>query len=141
MPTSKEKAIDYLSRREHSRLELKRKLRTKKFTDEDIASTLDELAHKNYQSDERFAESYVRYRKQSGFGPLRIMAELRERGVSDAIIQKNINVYEAEWRAHMTSVFERKFTKVAVSLKEKAKQGQFLASRGFAADDIYALLR
>ena len=47
MVTAKEKAVDYLSRREHSRLELEKKLRTKKFSETEIDSALsDSIAPK-----------------------------------------------------------------------------------------------
>lgn len=136
MLTSKEKAIDYLSRREHSEFELKRKLRVKKFSEDDIASTLEDLQKRNYQSDARFAESYVRYRKQAGFGPLRISAELQMRGVLESLIKESINAYADEWGLELRNTFQKKFSTIGVTLKEKEKQFRFLLSRGFSAEDI-----
>ena len=39
-------------------------------------------------SDARFAESFVRVRSERGQGPLRIRAELRERGVTDVLVDE-----------------------------------------------------
>ncbi|MCX7121152.1 MAG: regulatory protein RecX [Gammaproteobacteria bacterium] len=137
MSTPYEKAIDYLSRREHSRLELKRKLRAKDFPEAEINNTLDQLIAKKFQSDERFTEAYVRYRKQAGFGPMKIAAELNERGVSDAIISAIINLNADEWRAKMISIWQKKFTN---SSKDKSAQCRFLFSRGFPSEMINRFL-
>ena len=137
MTTLKEKAIDYLSRREHSRLELKHKLLNKDFLETEIDETLNQLSTKNFQSDERFAECYVRARKQAGFGPLKIMAELKERGVSDAIISGVINVSDNEWREQMVSAWKKKFLN---STKDRAAQFRFLSSRGYVSETINKLL-
>lgn len=138
MTTAYDKAIDYLSRREHSRLELKRKLRNKDFSSEEIDETLTKLTEKKYQSDERFAESYVRYRKQSGFGPLKIIAELRERGVAESIISTAVDMHSGEWHEQLINVWKKKFSDPN---KEKAKQGRFLFSRGYSAESISKLLK
>ena len=74
------KALDLLSRREHSRKELYLKL-TKRFeSKEDINLNLDRLEEKNLLSDSRFAEEYVQARRKKGFGPIKISAELEKRG-------------------------------------------------------------
>jgi len=58
------KALDLLSRREHSRTELYLKL-TKRFeSKEDINLNLDRLEEKNLLSDSRFAEEYVQARRR-----------------------------------------------------------------------------
>jgi len=137
MTTSYDKAIDLLSRREHSRLELKRKLIQRDFPLEEINITLDQLTKKNFQSDERFTESYVRYRKEAGFGPLKITAELIERGISDALISAVIDLNANEWREQMITLWKRKFSD---AMKDKSKQFRFLLSRGFSTEMINKLL-
>ncbi|MDP1574586.1 MAG: regulatory protein RecX [Coxiellaceae bacterium] len=139
MNKTHEKAIDYLSRREHSRAELKQKLAVKDFPLEDIETTLDDLAARNFQSDARFAETYVRYRKQAGFGPLKIIAELRERGVDDAIISSTVDSNANEWQTQMIDVWKRKFSS-GIKTKDKAAQFRFLASRGYLTEAINKIL-
>lgn len=131
---SYDKAIQYLARREHSRLELKRKLKRKKFSVDEIDSTLDNLQERNYQNDARFAESYVYYRTQAGYGPLRIIAELRERGVSSALIEKFINVRDEQWIAQLKTAWLKRFTKeerASSVVNKKHQQYRFLVYRGF----------
>ena len=64
------KALDILSRREHSVLELKQKLKKKYDTEDDIEETISRLKKNNLLNDYRFSESYVVYRKRKGFGPV-----------------------------------------------------------------------
>ena len=73
-------AIDLLSRREHSQLELRKKLVAKGFADDEVDELLLRLHEENLQSDERYAESYVRQRVDKGYGPIRIRQELRQKG-------------------------------------------------------------
>lgn len=137
----RDKAIDYLSKREHSRLELKRKLLQKSFSSAEIDTVLDQLKANNLQSDERFAESYIRYRKQAGFGPLRIIAELQERGVAEYIISKMIDKNDDEWKKHMIVVCEKKFSITEDKAhKNDIKKFRFLSTRGFSAEMINQFL-
>lgn len=138
--TIREKSIDYLSRREHSRLELKQKLLIKKFSLEEINSELDFLIAKDLQSDERFAYAYARSRKQSGFGPRRIECELRERGISESLISSAVDARAAEWRDHMIAVFQRKFSKSTNNKSERGRQFRFLLQRGFSSEMITTYL-
>ena len=90
------KALDLLSRREHSRKELYLKL-TKRFeSKEDINLTLDRLEEKNLLSDSRFAEEYVQARREKGFGPIKISAELEKRGVNESLISNEIDMFD-DW--------------------------------------------
>ncbi|MBR2250984.1 MAG: RecX family transcriptional regulator [Neisseriaceae bacterium] len=51
------KALNYLARREYSRLELQCKLAPYSDNQDDITAVLDRLSERNLQSDERFSES------------------------------------------------------------------------------------
>src|SRR5690606_7790419 len=59
-PGLKARAIAYLSRREHSRLELQRKLAAYSDDAAQIEAVLDELKAQHWQSDERYAEANAR---------------------------------------------------------------------------------
>ncbi|MCW8847229.1 MAG: recombination regulator RecX, partial [Sedimenticola sp.] len=79
-------AIRLLTNREHSRLELSRKLQSRCDDRNLLSEVLDDLERSGYLSDDRFTELYVNYRKQKGFGPIRIRQELQERGISTDLI-------------------------------------------------------
>ena len=85
------KALDLLSRREHSRKELYLKLVKRYESKEDINSALDKLEENNLLSDSRFADEYVQARRRKGFGPIKITVELEKRGVEELLISNQIN--------------------------------------------------
>jgi SOS response regulatory protein OraA/RecX len=78
-------AMDLLARREHSRRELKQKLKKRFRDDALIEEQLDTLAEENLQSDTRYAESFLRQRFNRGHGPVRIRQEMRQKGIPDSI--------------------------------------------------------
>ena len=70
-----------LTRRDHSYKELIEKLVVKGFDRFESQAIVDILAEQGWQSDQRFAESYTRYRIKKGFGPVKISFELQQRGI------------------------------------------------------------
>lgn len=134
-------AIRLLSRREHSADELKRKLKTKGFNPALIEQIIQELAQENLQSDERFAESYQRSRRGSGYGPARIQQELKQRGVSEDIIAAVVIADDSSWAELAKQVREKRFgLALPESAPDRAKQMRFLQYRGFTGQQLkYAL--
>src|SRR6056297_1289952 len=104
-----EVAIAVLARREHSRLEMRRKLKTKGFEEADIDTAITQLCENNLLSDERFSESYINMRRQRGYGPLRIAQELRERGVDDELISAFVDNNDPVWRETMRCQYIKKY--------------------------------
>jgi regulatory protein len=127
--------MNLLARREHSRCELVQKLSASVDHQDMLETVLDDLVSKGYLSDQRFVLSYVRSRKQKGFGPLKISLELREKGVLEVLIRDYLYCAEIDWYAEALFVKQKKFGCGVVSdLKEKAKQMRFLIQRGFAVE-------
>lgn len=121
-----------LARREHSIGELKQKLKQKGAAEGDIDAVLVELIEKGYQSDERFAKSYVRCRVQAGFGPLRIRAELQQRQVSPDLIARVLDQAESFWQARLEEIWQRRFHgKLPKNQQEYGRQIRFFLQRGF----------
>ncbi|MDG1388505.1 MAG: regulatory protein RecX [Halioglobus sp.] len=134
-------AMNLLARREHSSKELRQKL-LKRF---DEPALVDEqllrLTEENLQSDERFAESYLRQRISRGRGPISIRQEMRRKGISDTGIQLAINAEQPDWYALAKLAFYRKFGNLpAEDIKEKAKRSRFMQYRGFEHDHFQHLL-
>ena len=135
-------AVRLLSRREHSTEELKRKLAAKGYAEASIATVLDKLGKKKWVSDERFAANYVHHHARRGQGPVRIRAELRQQGITDAQIQQEIAGGEQDWNGLAAEVRRRKFgAELPRSAAERAKQARFLQYRGFNSDQIRAALK
>lgn len=132
--------MNLLARREHSRLELFRKLQ-RRFDRRDLDQALDKLADEGLQSDERFSLSFTRERLLRGQGPLRIVAELRARGIPAELASRAIDVVPAEegtsWPEQAELALQRKYGEAdAPDLKERARRARFLAYRGFRSDDV-----
>lgn len=130
-----------LARREHSRRELSAKLEARRLPAELVASVLDRLEQERLLSDERFTEIFVRSRCERGYGPLRIRAELQQRGVDEALIDAAITASEVGWQDVAKALCQRRFGLEAPGTwDERAKRGRYLAQRGFSSEQIrYAL--
>jgi regulatory protein len=134
------KAMDFLARREHSRKELREKLR-KRYDDHIlIDEVVDTLVLEGLQSDKRYVESFLRQRVAAGYGPLRLRAELRQRGISENEISLGLSELSGDWLALAETAWQKKFGVAAVDAREKAKQQRFLAYRGFSNETIQELL-
>ena len=138
-------AMDYLARREHSRTELFEKLLRKYPEQETLLSpVLDQLELDGLLSDDRFAEAYIRYRRNRGFGPLLIRQELRGKGVSNSLLEIHLDSGDPQWRESLHTLVERKSRGLG-SLDKDAKARQklfrFCLSRGFSAEQIGRALR
>ena len=83
----RKKAMDFLARREYGQAELARKLADKGYRRSVVEEALATLSEEGLQSDTRFAESFVQSRINQGKGPVRIRADLGQRGIRDGIIE------------------------------------------------------
>jgi len=135
-----EVAIGLLSRREHSILEIKRKLKQKSFEDDEIEQVVQRLLENNLLSEERFTESYINMRKRKGYGPVRIAQELRQRGVDTDFFESFLDRSNVEWRHVMQRQHEKKYGNELVDeYAEKVKRAKYLQGRGFPLDWVFKL--
>jgi regulatory protein len=131
------RAVALLANREHSALELSRKLEKAGFDAEDVAQTLAQLQQSGLQSDARFTDSYIRSRSNRGYGSIRIQMELKERGVSQELITLSLQHAEIDWFALAVHVRCKRFGEQRPDeLKSLAKQQRFLQYRGFTHEQI-----
>jgi regulatory protein len=136
---ARKKAMDYLARREHGRGELLDKLTRFGFDADVSADAVEQLIDDGLQSDERFAEAFVRSRINQGKGPAVIRADLRQRGLSGSLIDIALEDAGEDWHALACDVRLKKFgSDTPLEFKDKARQMRFLQSRGFEQDHIQA---
>jgi regulatory protein len=134
-------ALRLLARREHSRLELTRKLLQRQLSKAVIETVLDDYQEQDWLSDERFAEAYARHRIEAGYGLLRITGELSQRGVSD-----NADILQAmssqDWCDQAVRLRRKRFGLLDLrgQLEERLRQMRFLQRRGFTQEQINAAL-
>ncbi|MDX3904510.1 MAG: recombination regulator RecX [Pigmentiphaga sp.] len=137
--TLKARAVGYLSRREHSRLELGRKLA--RFGEEDeVRAVLDSLEKEGWLSTARYAQSVV-HRLAAKQGTARIVHELRQHGVADAQIANLRGELEATELARAREVWRKRFGALPADTNQRAKQIRFLTARGFSHATIRQVLR
>lgn len=138
----REAAMDYLSRREHATYELSQKLLAKGYESEVVSAALERLSDQGLLSDERFTEAFINQRINRGSGPLKIRAELRQKGISDAMIGTFLNERDVIWQESALAVRIRKYGSEEPSdLKERARQSRFLQSRGFSSEQTRYAMR
>ena len=128
--------MDFLARREHSRLELEQKLAKRAFETDEIQQTLSQLATENLQSNERFAESFALQRAENGYGDVKIRYELQQRGVADAFIDQAIFPYRNSWFEFAQSQRQKHFGAWPEDYQARAKQSRYLQRRGYDFDVI-----
>ncbi|GJM07660.1 MAG: regulatory protein RecX [marine bacterium B5-7] len=135
-------AMNHLSRREHTRLELYRKLTTRGFPAGLVGPIIEDLANEGLQSDTRFAGAYTRYRRARGYGPVRISQEMRERGLSDDLIGVHIDIDDEDWLRIAAEVLAKKAASANnADPNQRAKLQRFLQYRGFTSAQIRAAMR
>ena len=138
--TLKARALRYLSAREHSRLELARKLVRHAQEGDDLDQLLDWLVTQKFLSDERFAESLVN-RRASRYGSSRILSELQSHGLDEATVSTlKVSLLEGENERAM-EVWQKKFGTKPGSHEERAKQMRFLQQRGFSNSAIQFVIK
>ena len=129
-------AMNLLARREHSFKELLGKLAVR-FPEDIVQEQLAHLRDEKLQSDARFVESYVRFRQQKGYGPVRIRSELYQKGIEGELLNEYLLDEDDTWYQISAQLRCRKFGDQApTDYKQRAKQQRFLMQRGFTTSQI-----
>ena len=147
--------MQWLAQREHSRVELRRKLLPHAVAEDELAAAsgaasaepapaarveavLDWLEAHGCLSLERFVESRV-HARSARFGNLRIRHELKQHQV--ALPPEAAHALKESELQRARAVRERKFAQVPATATERARQARFLAGRGFSPEVIARALR
>ncbi|MEI8168336.1 MAG: recombination regulator RecX [Rhodoferax sp.] len=131
----KGRALRLLSGREHSRLELERKLKNFEEEPGELARVLDELQAKGFISEARVIESIV-HRRAAKLGTARIKQELQGKGLDPEAVSAALAGLKATEQVRAQEVWRKKFGEPAEDAQAAAKQMRFLAARGFGGDVI-----
>jgi regulatory protein len=136
--TALTRAVSLLSRREHSALELRRKLLQRGFAESEVDQALARLSERGLQDDVRFAQTLGRMRAGSGHGPQRLRAELAQHGLSAELVADAVATAgdAEEWQQRALELARRRWPQGVSDLREKRRLADFLARRGFAMEHI-----
>lgn len=135
----KGRALRLLSMREHSRLELERKLASHEQEPGEMARVLDELQAKGFINEARVVES-VLYRRAARLGAGRIRQELQAKGLEGELVAQAMEQLRGTELARAREVWRRKFDQPPRDAAERAKQSRFLAARGFGGEVVRKVL-
>ncbi len=138
----RQRALEYLGKREYSYKELGQKL--KPYLDENddadsITAILDDFKTRGWLSDARFTEQMVHARRAK-FGSSKIIHELREKGVESSLIEGAVEQLKETELASAKEIWQKKYKNAPANRDEWAKQARFLQSRGFGFDTIKKVL-
>ena len=137
----KGRALRYLAQREHSRLELERKLaRHVPDTEEEsaqlqIARALDALAVSGLLSETRTADS-VLASKGPRYGVHRLRQTLQAKGLGPELVAATLQTARGTELERAREVWRRRFGTPPNNAAERARQMRFMAGRGFEGDVI-----
>jgi len=139
-------AVRILANRDHSKYELKQKLRQRGFTGKDIDAVIAECERFNYINDRRTAQVYISQLKRKCFGKRYIRQALKKKRLSGAAIEKifSENYPGADEYEHAGRLLEKKMKTFAreTDLKKRSdKTYRFLYSRGFSPAVIRDLVK
>jgi regulatory protein len=136
----KNDCLRLLTRRDHSRKEIQRKMAVKGYESSQVSAVIDDLAQQSWQDDTRYAESYARMRSHKGFGPVRIAYELKQQGIEAHTVDKVLQSTSDNWLNLMEQVYNKKYPEsLAMDSNERAKRIRFLLQRGFSSAMITTL--
>ena len=129
------RALRLLSTREHSRVELERKLAPYEEEPGALAKVLDTLQAKDFINEGRVLESVI-HRRSAKLGAQRIKQELQAKGLEPEAVARALDTLRASEVERAREVWRKKFGQPPVDASERAKQMRFLAGRGFGGDAI-----
>ncbi|NLY34381.1 MAG: recombination regulator RecX [Alcaligenaceae bacterium] len=130
------RAINLLSRREHSELELSRKLLPHAESLEELEQVLARLKKENWQSNQRFTHTFAQ-QKSSKWGAAKILQELKHHKLNAEDISDIKEELEQTEQQRAYEVWFKKFRGVKYETpQEYARQIRFLLSRGFSSEVV-----
>ncbi len=141
----KSAALRFLKIRPRSVFELTEKLRGKGFETAAIDEVVEGLIKSKLLNDRVFADAWIRYRLARPFGFVRIVRELKEKGISADIIETSVLNARIEYIESdvLLDLARRKALRLSDVPAEKRNKRifDFLIRRGFKVDDAYKAIK
>lgn len=133
------RALRLLALREHSRLELERKLGSHASGPVELDALLDDLQARGWLSEQRLADQVVRA-AAGRYGARKVQQQLLEKGVSSEVaMQAGMRTRESELES-AAALWRKRFGEPPTDLRERARQARFLERRGFDLEVIRRML-
>ncbi len=129
-------ALDILSRRRYSIVELRKKLALKGGTEEEMDKVVTRLIELKYLDDDEFAYLFLENElRRSPQGLMAIKKKLKAKGISSSIIEKALSRNEIDELAVARTAMQKKLRNIHALTPQKLQQKifRFLVSRGFSS--------
>ena len=139
-------AVRLLTRRDHSRYEVRQKLKRRGFGPNEIRAAVTECERLSYIDDERTARVYIGQLVRRGFGFRRIAIELKKKGlqgrnIEEILEQQQVEIDEQEIARRVLQKKMKSFERQADPKKRRDKIYRFLDYRGFSRSLISELIK
>lgn len=132
-------ALGQLVRRMRSEWELRDYLKRKDYAPEIVDTVVQNLTEYGYVDDTKFAEAWVANRRLlKATSGRRLRQELRQKRVSDDVIDLTLQEDETDERQVLRDLVERK--QKQTKYQDKLKLMQYLSRQGFNYDDIKSVI-
>lgn len=140
-PSLRARALRLLARREHSRLELQRKLAPYAQDPGEIENLIGDLVRRGWLSEQRVVEQLI-HAHRGKFGSQRIRQQLLDKGIDEEQVARALPLLREGDIEAARAVWQRKFRgKLPCGMAERAKQVRFMQSRGFALETVLRIIR
>ena len=127
------KAIKYIGNSLKSIKQLKDYLKKKEYPDEVVGFVIDKLCEYKYLDDYNFAKSFV-LTYSNKYGRLKLMSQLRMKGVDENIIDDVFNENKVE--NNIENIARKYLKNKNITNETWLKLSRFLYSRGYEFEDI-----
>jgi regulatory protein len=142
---AKNAAYRYLTIRQRSRAEVRKKLDDRGFDADIVRSVMEHLDRLGYLDDRQFARDWAASRvRMRGYGRLRIEQELRIRGIDRETVREAVaGLFDETTEAEVAKREAEKRLRTMARLEPEARRRRlagFLERRGFPSDVIRTIL-
>lgn len=137
---ARDKALHFLGYRQRSEKELRDKLSSSDYSEEVIGRIIELMEKYNYIDDEKFAADYTAAKLKT-CGKLKIIYELRQKGIAEELIQKSFEQNETDEAENALMQLKKKmkmnaFYSEDLDRKERQRLNAFLLRKGFSYEVI-----
>lgn len=137
---AKEKALYLLDYRDHTYKEMFLKLE-KNYPEQVCYDVVDYLAGVGLIDDRRYAENYIRKLAEvKKYGTYKIKAEMKNKGISEDIIEELILGYEDDYGERLREIIEKKFVGRLTDRKSFDKAVASLLRMGYSYSEVKPVL-
>jgi len=136
----KHKALSWLTRRDYSELELRRRLQQLGGLEQDIEQVIAWCKSYDYLNQQRFISMLVRSRSNKGYGYNYIAQECKQHNIAVDELKRCLAELNIDWFTLARQVYSKKYADSPVTdYKEKMKRMAYMQRRGFSIEQIHSI--